>query len=472
MLGGAAWQGLGFYLFALFIPALELRKFCRRCGHSNGSQPPRNGENATFLTLGASLALLYGIFPLMNGLNSLLPAGATIAALMSQAQPPAPSSLWHSRFSSALCASALFSCGLFLCLRRWTCPLPAALAGPAEAQPLSPPSGSPRPLKLFTQGMALASTLLGLYLAAQHLTGLDYKEVTGHLASAKKLSTTGTYRTLGFYGHPLSLAGACLAIFAFFLTLLAISPRESLTTQQPPSLCRGSRALWAYIAALNFLFILLSGGRTAIVLAFLLILLYPFCMPFSGRGKLLRLSAALTAAVAGLAFLWWSGISQRYQELGDLFSLSEQNLEHNLGRPTFWRVYWAMFLDKPWLGHGSAWINSSVRNLYYQQLGLGSFAFQYNAHNLYLEILANVGIVGASALVLGVTLLLRTLKNLCLKGSNSTLFQAFLVALIGNLAHGLTQNTLFDSNVLYIYLYFIWFIVWVSLTYELRDQKV
>jgi O-antigen ligase len=68
------------------------------------------------------------------------------------------------------------------------------------------------------------------------------------------------------------------------------------------------------------------------------------------------------------------------------------------GRGHLWRVAWAMFLDAPWVGHGP---HTFVRlyRWYLHELGLPSPShISPWAHNLYLEVLAERGLVGFLAL--------------------------------------------------------------------------
>jgi O-antigen ligase len=69
------------------------------------------------------------------------------------------------------------------------------------------------------------------------------------------------------------------------------------------------------------------------------------------------------------------------------------------GRLPLWRAAWAMFLDAPWCGHGPHTFVRLYRS-YLHQLGLPSSSLVIPwAHNLYLEVLAERGIIGFIALV-------------------------------------------------------------------------
>jgi O-antigen ligase len=68
------------------------------------------------------------------------------------------------------------------------------------------------------------------------------------------------------------------------------------------------------------------------------------------------------------------------------------------GRLPLWRAAWAMFLDAPWWGHGPHTFVQLYRS-YLHQLGLPiSSRVSPWAHNLYLEVLAERGIIGFIAL--------------------------------------------------------------------------
>jgi O-antigen ligase len=90
------------------------------------------------------------------------------------------------------------------------------------------------------------------------------------------------------------------------------------------------------------------------------------------------------------------------------FPLTAKFVHHwrGSGRLTLWRAAWAMFLDAPWLGHGPHTFVELYRG-YLAELGLpNSSRVSPWAHNLYLEVLAERGIVGFLALggVLGYAL--------------------------------------------------------------------
>jgi O-antigen ligase len=71
---------------------------------------------------------------------------------------------------------------------------------------------------------------------------------------------------------------------------------------------------------------------------------------------------------------------------------------HGSGRLPLWRAAWAMFLDAPWLGHGPHTYVQLYRSYLYE-MGLPSPSrISPWAHNLYLEVLAERGIVGFLAL--------------------------------------------------------------------------
>ena len=68
------------------------------------------------------------------------------------------------------------------------------------------------------------------------------------------------------------------------------------------------------------------------------------------------------------------------------------------GRWPLWRATWAMFLDAPWWGHGPHTFVQLYRS-YLHQLGLPTSSLVIPwAHNLYLEVLAERGLIGFIAL--------------------------------------------------------------------------
>lgn len=434
MLGGTSLQSGGLYLFAILLPWL--------LGRHSFAQDRKATPN--FLYIGLGLILIFTIFPLANFI-AFISAKSELTNFLSL-NPIALHKLFDSHFSSAILVTGIFLILLEAFLR-------------TKTQDQSSTHFEPNDLFIsFTKGTLAASCMLGCYLLFQHMTGFDYKAANYKLESAKQIIGNSTYRTLGFYSHPLSLAGGSLALLSFYWILFCetfakkASPAKKVDPN--PFLRPKLRAYYLAIACLHLVFIIFSGGRFALLIATGFFLLYPFLVPLGKKLRLIRLGFTALALTATLSLSFQSGILNRFQELKVLWRHDQ------LDRFKFWQVHWQMVKDKPWFGHGHIWLKHYKRDLYYNQLGFENLANKYNAHNLYLEILANIGILGLAGVLGGSLLIAAGFKSSSSPSQHKVLFFALLVALIANLVNGITQNTLFDSNIVYVYLFLAWVLIW------------
>ena len=343
---------------------------------------------------------------------------------------------WRTFLGGPLSFFLLLS-GLFLMgIAHWSKPHPAA----------------PRPfpdlegvvlLRSFVKGLFWASVILGLYSCLQFLTGYSIYEVAAYRPD--RIMAGRFYRVTGFLEHPVAFAGLSLASFAFALALGNLNLRT-------PQRFLDQRTLQG-ILGIHFLLIAMSGTRMALVVAVLLVLMMVLKSKASGKVRL-KMMGAVTIGVIGLS--WLTGIASRFWEAWD----SGQILGNRL---VFWQVHWQVFLDHPFFGAGHHWLKQGGRDYYYNLLGHEGFLQKYSAHNIYLEILSNVGVVGflalfVSVLWMGVSLKRRS-TTLVARFTCSGLFLAFLSLLI----FGFTQNTLFDTSTLLPLLYFFWLLFWVQI---------
>jgi O-antigen ligase len=67
-------------------------------------------------------------------------------------------------------------------------------------------------------------------------------------------------------------------------------------------------------------------------------------------------------------------------------------------RLAFWHAHALMLEERPVLGHGDH-LDTAYRAPYYERIGLGGFERQYEAHNTFLQMAVNGGLVGLAALL-------------------------------------------------------------------------
>jgi O-antigen ligase len=199
------------------------------------------------------------------------------------------------------------------------------------------------------------------YLFPWRLSGLSLVEHT-------------TRRAQGFYSHPMSLAYASLLLWPCAVRVVLKSPRAWQS--------------WSFSAGAAML-LLFSMSRIVQLLAALVVLWNVFIM-LSGRQRLLALMASLLIG-AGLA-VTDNPVSARFH---NLLHPTEQDVmsDYPDDRLAFWHAHLLIIQERPWLGHGVHQGNA-FRKPYYERLGLGDFKKQYQAHNQYIQIVAEGGLIG------------------------------------------------------------------------------
>jgi O-antigen ligase len=182
-----------------------------------------------------------------------------------------------------------------------------------------------------------------------------------------------TRRAQGFYSHPMSLAYAGLLLWPFAVRLLLQSPRLWQS--------------WAFASG-SVLLLVFSMSRSVQLLAALLVLWNVFIM-LSGRQLWLALAASLLIGT-GLA-VTENPVSARFHNL--LHPTTEDVMsDYPDDRLAFWHAHLLIIQQRPWLGHG-VHPNNAFRRPYYERLGLGEFKKQYPAHNQYLQLLSEGGMI-------------------------------------------------------------------------------
>lgn len=440
--GGVALQSGSIYLFALIIPLVILFRRGQRLAAGLGG-----------VALG--LALLWLIFPISNmmvwGLDQIFAGFVAVdrgKSLMSSHTP-----------STVMGLAGVMAIALGFAKVWWRRFVPMGEA----AAPVWSKTLEGELWRRVLAGYSITILIIAAYLVVQHVTGMDLRSKTG-MINPGNLMPSGFYRVHGFYGHTLSLASNALALAAFF-AVLAIKLRSLKAPWRP---------LWRYsawLAAVMVVIIYLAGSRSVMVMAVVMAvaMVVTFALPVlfgkeSSRGAqramLMIAGAALIAVIAGVGVMGAQGFIAAILDAvvaimpdgiaGRFVPLAERIREgrfEDIPRLVFWRTHWQMILDQPLFGHGYAYISDTTQ-LYYRQLGLGDYFRKYNAHNVYLQFVAETGLFGVVMLVA----VLRFLWNRLKAWAGGQPFQeawlsAFGWSLAANALHGLTQNTFFDANV-------------------------
>ncbi len=163
-----------------------------------------------------------------------------------------------------------------------------------------------------------------------------------------------------------------------------------------------------------------------------------------------RKSLALATAIILLAgaFVTWLGVGQTFERFSQLWA---EDISHNI-RMLMFKDSWQIFLDHPWAGTGAG----TLITVYPQYASSDHGMVVDHAHNDYLEMLAETGLVGALCSLAFIVLLFRSaLANLQL--DKNCFLQAVragtLVACSGLLLHSLVDfNFHIPSNALLFFL--------------------
>lgn len=191
----------------------------------------------------------------------------------------------------------------------------------------------------------------------------------------------GIDRLRGFFGHPVHLGEHLLLVLAFFLPL-------AFSLRQPRPL-RGFAGLTLCLAAAALLF---NATRAAWIAASLVLLLYLW---FTLRSRRTRVRRSVLAALLVLTLACAGVFALSPWLQARLASVTDLNYQSNSERLIIWQAAAAMIGDQPLLGVGPDNFGPQYRERYIRPEA--KERFQRDAHNSYLSIAAELGIVGLVA---------------------------------------------------------------------------
>ena len=230
------------------------------------------------------------------------------------------------------------------------------------------------PIPDFSRSIALYIGLYFIYCLFQRYTGIDWAKGFSATLPDNRFSY-GVFRLSGFMGHPLTLAYNLIfatLLFSFFCYGSYLEGHKS-------------RAFWwASSVLLCISILLLSGSRWPLVVLAISGLLWTSKVIL----KRWKIAAMLGVLFAGAIFLEGSLIGR----FSEVYSKGRVKTEE-IPRLVFWKIHTKMFVDNPVWGVGySARTVGSVD--YYTKNGYNSMERKYSAHNQYLQVLADSGLVG------------------------------------------------------------------------------
>ncbi|MEZ4741172.1 MAG: O-antigen ligase family protein [Bdellovibrionota bacterium] len=250
-------------------------------------------------------------------------------------------------------------------------------------------------------------------------------------------------RARGFYSHPLTFAYVSILFLPFALRNW-IDNFKSLVS-------------WLSVLGI-FSALLFSESRTVLAVAALVVVLN-IIQSGSLKARILLLFVGITAGSVVIG-------TDNPLSLKIKATLSHEGFDRNSGyqddRIAFWHAHYEIIKEKPILGHGIG-LSKDYLLPYYERIGLAHFKRIYPAHNMYIQILANGGIVALLFFLTWYGWALRACWRLKATSGYSNIFMQIFVALA---LASLTQNSFQDSEVRYSLT-----IVMTALMYFVYDKE-
>jgi O-antigen ligase len=266
---------------------------------------------------------------------------------------------------------------------------------------------------------------LFIYVIFQHWTGIDWVHGLSARLGPHRFAY-GVYRVSGFMGHPLTFAYNLMLVC---LVSLAMAWRQSDAGDK-------NRVWWIGCFFLSLGMLLISGSR------FVLIVIGATILICEGR-RLWQLRWRIVPILVGvLAILWLEGSAlSRFTEV----LTDNQSLEERFPRLVFWKLHWRMFVENPIAGVSRSGLQDAMQAYF---VSIGKHDTVYEAHNLFLQYLADTGLVGFAGLAFWIVGLLIGWSRLAPKSSKGMSYLA-----VATLLSALMQNNLRDSA----FVYALWF---------------
>ena len=251
------------------------------------------------------------------------------------------------------------------------------------------------------------------------------------------------YRVTGLLEHPMAFAGLSLTIFSFLAALLVKSREYPMETRVKTKI--------RVCTFLFFLFVAASGSRGALATACLIATI----VMIKTRSLSIKNFAGFLALVTSIVL--FSGLFSRFVEL--------TQSDHVLGnRLIFWKVHWEIFLDHPLFGVGDRWLREVGRDYYYDLVAGIGFPEKYNAHNILLESLAHIGIIGVIFIYMSLNKIYKILKVWAQIPTACIILNGCKLSLFSLVIFGIVQNTIYDTSTVIPLIYFFWLMFWVFAT--------
>ncbi len=216
---------------------------------------------------------------------------------------------------------------------------------------------------------------------------------------------------------------------------------------------------------LSFLGLYLSGKRAHFgfcIAAAVIIYYYQVYVTNNRRMLGSRFTKVLFLSVGGMFALWLISLMVEGTLLNEIFdtiySLGDASADITTGRVVFWSTAIQLFLQNPLFGIG--W-----KRFYNIQF----YGYRYNVHNIYLQLLCEVGLIGAvlffTFFISALIFTLRRLKSGTVGTTHKRVLLFSLFYQIFFLMYGFTGNPLYDAS------YYIFYFIIVAMALSIPVTK-
>ena len=277
--------------------------------------------------------------------------------------------------------------------------------------------------------IGIAISIILVYVIFQHFTGIDWAHgISAFLHEGRMVAKQ--YRISGFFSHPLTFAYV-------YLLILPITAYSFLSSSMPGF----KRALYVLPILFCALCIYLTFSRMALMVLIAELALILF---LAQKRTTVVLSGILVILSVAL-YLFHPPFKARIKQMNPL---TAQKAEFE--RVIFWKAHYNIFKDHPLLGVGAN-CSQHVYDEYYAKIPNKISNRQYNAHNIYLQFMADSGILGLISFLFIIVAWLIELTSSIRKSKWSQINPEyhlpilFTISILGLVIGSLTQNTLKDS---------------------------
>lgn len=231
------------------------------------------------------------------------------------------------------------------------------------------------------------------------------------------------FRPRGFYSHPLSLAYTAQLFWPLVLYALASNARQWKS--------------WVFAIAVC-IFLYITESRT-IQLACLIVAPWAFITYLPSRRR--RIAISILIGLVALTSFTNNRVSRKFKQTFSTEGV-DRNSHYADDRLVFWHAHSLMVAERPLLGHGVN-LNTEYRRPYYDRLGLESFNKKYEAHNMFLQVLTDGGVIGLAIFLLWFVQLARLAAQITDRSQRHLMLQTIFLFLLS----ALSQNAFQDAEV-------------------------